>query len=317
MKISLVFGIFCAYVVADKPNLWIIDQVLPPVELKAYSQVLSGPGDFQMMKVGCSCINNDETCVMNNVKINNRENSLNCEGYQVSLIKSVRFINSVVNYLPNDLKQFTNLENLQIENSNLVEVTQNDLKDFPKLKNLVVSGNQIVSLEENLFEFNERVEKLDFERNSIKYIHPQLFAKLTNLVALQLDDNDCMSCSAYQKDFLNFVLGVALENCSTPLLKVSRVILISLIIGVISIIGIIVGLAIFVLYRKRMMTQSILSSPSYQKDDDQIIPANEKKNNIYSGGKFNHGYNYSLNRSGEETKNVLKLFFRSLRKISF
>lgn len=216
MKVFLIFLIFYSSVTAEKPNLWLIDEILQPVDLQAYSIVKRDISSLrQLNPEGCTCSQRDG-CIVNNVKVLNRDFKLNCDENYNDYVKYVEFESSVVNFLPNDLKKFKNLETIKIEELNLLEINQDDLKDFKNLKNLKLQGNKIQKLDENLFEFNTKLETLSFAQNEIKFIHPNLFSKLNHLIELELLDNDCMSCSGFDDEFVNFTKEVALKNCAIP-----------------------------------------------------------------------------------------------------
>jgi hypothetical protein len=311
MKISLIFLLFCSYSIADNSNLWLIDEVLPP---QAYSLVKSENFDLQQMKkVGCTCSYKDGSCVVNNVEIKNRNFELKCEEIHKDSIKSIRFINSDVNFLPSDLKKFQNLEKIEVENSKLLEVSQNDLKELKNLKSLQIPRNKIEKIDENLFEFNKKIEKLNFAQNEIKFIHPLAFDDLSHLDELQLLDNDCMSCSGFEKNFINFVKEISIKNCATENQEKSKGLLItSIVIGILIILSVFTLLIVFGA-RKWKMSQkvnSILADPTYNNNNERVSSDWNKYNEQY--GKINYGADLrdSLEKPGEfEKKSELQFSF--------
>lgn len=274
MKISIIFFSFCALVAAKK-------QISPRI-----------PENLQeIMKVGCNCMARETCCVINGMTIKNRDTKINCEVYEnLSSIKSIRFINSTVNFIPSDLKVFKNLIEIVIEDGDLKEILQSDLEEFKQLKNLSLPGNEIERLSKDLFASNKELQLINLSYNNIRFIHMEIFSDLRQLESLLLDENDCMSCAGYEKQFTSFVIQVASENCSVDKIEIvdtKKYKLVTILVVVMVIFFLLFGGAVFYLiYRKKMKTKIA------ENGDKSIIM---KKSSEF-GGNFNYGAN--LNDDG-------------------
>jgi hypothetical protein len=100
--------------------------------------------------------------------------------------KTLRFVPDGFN------KFFSNIEGVDIYNSQLKEISSDDLKQFPKLRGLWIRYNQVEKLESGLFEFNEKLEYISFGWNKIMHIGVDLFTPLKNLKKAFFPKNICI-----------------------------------------------------------------------------------------------------------------------------
>lgn len=100
-------------------------------------------------------------------------------------------------YLPSGIEKFfPNVEEIEIFETGLKELSQKDLKSFPKLKTLIVRENQLESLDKNVFQFNDIVEEIDLSGNKLSHLPANSLRILKNLKKLDLSGNVCINATA-------------------------------------------------------------------------------------------------------------------------
>ncbi|XP_076653427.1 uncharacterized protein LOC143359389 [Halictus rubicundus] len=87
------------------------------------------------------------------------------------------------------LSKFQNLRELIIINSGLTTIEQGAFDGVNRLQNLTIQDNPLEMIESSSFPL-ENLVRLDLRGNSIKYIAPGTFRKLTRLEYLNLEGND-------------------------------------------------------------------------------------------------------------------------------
>lgn len=99
---------------------------------------------------------------------------------------------SLMTIFPSNLENvFKNLEKIDVQNSNLKQITREDLKVFPNLKYLNLQNNQIESINENTFEFNPEIEKITLIDSKLTYIDAKTFNNLKKLETLEIKSQNC------------------------------------------------------------------------------------------------------------------------------
>jgi Leucine-rich repeat (LRR) protein len=95
----------------------------------------------------------------------------------------------------NILKVFMNINEIQIINAELPEVTKDDLEVFSKLINLWLYNNKLKYLRDDVFASNLQLETIDLHGNQISHVDPRTFSHLNKLRLLRLERNVCQSLS--------------------------------------------------------------------------------------------------------------------------
>jgi hypothetical protein len=99
----------------------------------------------------------------------------------------------VLDYFPKGInKRYWNLKMIRIANSGLKRVTGNDLKNFSQLQQLSFIVNKIEAIEANLFSGNPDLYFVTFEKNRLKFIHPDAFDHLESLEYIDFKNNYCI-----------------------------------------------------------------------------------------------------------------------------
>jgi hypothetical protein len=124
-----------------------------------------------------------------------------------------------IKYFPRNLHtHFPNLHQIFIERK-LREITKEDLEPFPKLIYLYLSFNEIEIIEKDLFIYNPELKLVFLNENRIKYVDPNVFDNLSNLVYLGFDDNDCYSeIVENSRSGVRSLIENVKENCSKYLI---------------------------------------------------------------------------------------------------
>ena len=123
-----------------------------------------------------------------------------------------------VQYFPRGLeKTFKNLKMIYVEHGRLKEVHQADLKPFTKLISLSLEDNDIEIVEDDLFEFNEKLEVLWLSKNKIMIVGSKVFTNLNNLISLYITSNPCINMEIYHNSTgVKKIVEYATENCDDP-----------------------------------------------------------------------------------------------------
>ncbi|KAG5668493.1 hypothetical protein PVAND_016432 [Polypedilum vanderplanki] len=92
-----------------------------------------------------------------------------------------------VQYFPHGLENFfKNLTVIQIQSCDLKEIKKEDLRPLRKLKALYLPSNLIHLIEKDTFMYNLNLEVIWLNQNNIKYIDPNVFDHLNQLISLNL-----------------------------------------------------------------------------------------------------------------------------------
>jgi hypothetical protein len=117
--------------------------------------------------------------------------------------------------LPKNIeKVFKNINEIQIINAELPEVTKDDLEVFSKLINLWLYNNKLKYLREDVFASNLQLETIDLHANQISHVDPRTFSHLNKLRLLRLERKVCQSLSdALTRSFIVKMIS-EIENSS-------------------------------------------------------------------------------------------------------
>lgn len=120
------------------------------------------------------------------------------------------------------LSIFSEIQDLQITNSKLKEISKENFKSFEQLSRLILDGNEIEELEENLFIFNLNLRHVSFSGNSIKIIGLNVFQNIKNLSILNLNGNICVNETANNStEVKNLMEGIE-EKCLKSIKKMEK-----------------------------------------------------------------------------------------------
>ncbi|KAG5684356.1 hypothetical protein PVAND_013591 [Polypedilum vanderplanki] len=140
-------------------------------------------------------------CVVKNIKLSTDDNvdikkiegkhwrgktDDDVEYFEISNVPDLKTFPRVINNF------FKNLTQIEIQYTNISEITSEDLKNFSKLKVLFLNFNQIEIIKEDTFKFNPKLEQIYLMYNKIRHIDPRTFSELKNLEILILVGNTCL-----------------------------------------------------------------------------------------------------------------------------
>lgn len=108
---------------------------------------------------------------------------------------------------------FRNLEEVYIRNAGLQSITQSDLKQFQELKELTLIQTQLKSLESGLFLFNPKLRLLNLSNNQISFIAPDVLSPLKNLFHVSLKNNACIDIDKYTAEGVKEVVQEIIKRC--------------------------------------------------------------------------------------------------------
>lgn len=121
-------------------------------------------------------------------------------------------------YLPKGMdKIFPNLLGIYITPSGIMEITKEDLKPFPNLLAICLKKGRLTHLPPDLFEFSHKLNKIDLRDNLISTIGVNTFDGFEDLRWLELDGNECISDSAFNKTDISKLKRSIKKKCkATP-----------------------------------------------------------------------------------------------------
>lgn len=86
-------------------------------------------------------------------------------------------------------KMFPNLKNLQLKQCFLKYINDGALNNCLNLISLDISNNDVTEVNRDLFKSNSKLEGISFSSNKISYVDTKMFTYTKNLISLDLDDN--------------------------------------------------------------------------------------------------------------------------------
>ncbi|XP_070495603.1 biglycan-like [Chironomus tepperi] len=109
---------------------------------------------------------------------------------------------------------FPNLKFLEINNSKMKGIWSDDLKKFTKLEQLTLDDNEIDYLPRNLFEFTPNLTHISFVRNRITRIGAEIFDNLKQLERADLSCNTRIDfCYSSLRQDMDKMKAKILERC--------------------------------------------------------------------------------------------------------
>ncbi|XP_076232670.1 uncharacterized protein LOC143178097 isoform X2 [Calliopsis andreniformis] len=152
----------------------------------------------------------------------NTEIRYRCTGGNLLLLQSIPAEVTAIEFLQGHLprlsaesfSKFKNLYELIITNSGLTTIEQGALNGLHKLQNLTIQDNPLEMIGSSWFVL-KNLERLDLRGNSIKYISPNAFKHLDQLMYLNLEGND-LKC-IFTSDLNNMPNLYVVEFSGNPL----------------------------------------------------------------------------------------------------
>lgn len=121
----------------------------------------------------------------------------------------------LLEFLPSGIEKFfPNIEKIRISHSGLTNLTQNNLKNFSNLRILILNNNKLEHLDSDVFEFNNKIEEIDLSENQLKDLRVESLKVLKNLKKLDLSNNACINQTAENQLELKRLKIKLSENCS-------------------------------------------------------------------------------------------------------
>lgn len=138
-------------------------------------------------------------------------------GVSIDEIKVVCIHETTCHYFPKGIEKiFKNLVALQVTYSGLKSITQENLKPFTRLRGLWLNDNNLISLEPNLFRFNPMLEIVRFDSNRLRVISIDIFDFTPKLTETHFTDNVCTSKVGKTKAQINQIVWEIIQNCQPP-----------------------------------------------------------------------------------------------------
>ena len=129
------------------------------------------------------------------------------------------------------LKDLRYLEEINLSNNNILQISTNSFQDLKNLKTLNVSSNQLKSLPSKLFTRNKQLNSIDFSYNSIDTIKKDIFDGVYKLRHISFESNkfDILPVQLFTQrneiKKINFLKNPIICNCFlyNNLIKISLV----------------------------------------------------------------------------------------------
>jgi hypothetical protein len=120
-------------------------------------------------------------------------------------------------YMPKGVENhLKNLKVLVVAYTSLMVLRQEDLKNFSELQDLYVDNNLLEVIENDLFESNPKIKHINFSSNRIKVVGVNAFGPVKSLIYLSIQDNFCINGKAENENELQALLAEIRINCSPP-----------------------------------------------------------------------------------------------------
>ncbi|KAL7026929.1 hypothetical protein ACKWTF_005238 [Chironomus riparius] len=104
-------------------------------------------------------------------------------------VKHLNFHKTGIKEVPQDIKNFNNLETLDLSNNKIKTLKPSDFHNMPALKKLSLDGNLIEDVDESAFDLPS-LEWINLSGNKISSIPSKTFHKLRKVNWISLEDND-------------------------------------------------------------------------------------------------------------------------------
>lgn len=120
----------------------------------------------------------------------------------------------IINYFPRGLEKFFKfLTGILVISCHLKEIYAEDLKEYTNLTYLDINDNDIEVLEENLFYYNGKLEAISMHNNKLIHIAPSILDNLDNLVSFY--NIECIGIGANNnRSAVIEVVKAIKRNCS-------------------------------------------------------------------------------------------------------
>lgn len=130
------------------------------------------------------------------------------KAFRVTASPTLRFLPSGINTF------FPNLEEFEVSQSGLKNLSQKDLKNFSKLKILILNNNQLENLESDVFKLNDKIEEIDLSGNKLIDVRVVSLKVLKNLKKLDLSNNLCVNETSTNQQELKELKIKLRDKCS-------------------------------------------------------------------------------------------------------
>lgn len=138
-----------------------------------------------------------ETCEVQNMKSFDKESEIDrikqidSDDMVTTTISKLKIINQQCAYIPFYLNEkFSQIKNLSIINSGLLQLKHEDFLIFYQLEQLNLKENKLSVVQGDTFDSNMKIlEILDLSSNNIEIIEDEAFKNLENLQEIRLNDN--------------------------------------------------------------------------------------------------------------------------------
>jgi hypothetical protein len=119
-----------------------------------------------------------------------------------------------LHFLPHGLSRiFPNLILVLVFDGRIKSVTQQDLKPFTKVRYLDLENNDLTVIEKDLLKFNTQLEVVRFNANRITRIHPTVFSHLGRLTFLVLLGNVCVDAYEGSRTSVAGLIAIVRARC--------------------------------------------------------------------------------------------------------
>lgn len=123
----------------------------------------------------------------------------------------------VVNFIPINLGDFfPNLVNVQFGRTQLLTISSNDLRQFSNLEYLFVQNNKLEKLDANLFQFTPKLRGIFLSGNLVKSVGKNVLSNLKNLTSVDFSMNTCISVYATTPQGIQELKQQLITSCPSP-----------------------------------------------------------------------------------------------------
>ena len=128
-----------------------------------------------------------------------------------------------VPWIPPNIGYFyPNLKFLQWYKTSLESITAKDLKQFPNLEYLDLRENRLVSLDNDLFRFSSSLKWIYFGNNPLKHVGSNILDGLNRLELANFDESDCIDYNADSQAGFDELKSRFLKNCAAVAAKIHK-----------------------------------------------------------------------------------------------
>lgn len=173
-------------------------EFIPPSQPSRVEEIVSKAKELISQRIqknfNCSSVSN-ETCTLSDVILGAPDTNYRFKtGQETSKVTRVKFIDSRIAVLTNDLCQsFPQLQNAQVVNVGLASIKSEALDGCQELIILNLSQNKLTSLDENLFSKLRTLTTLNLSNNQLKWFSTSyMVTARQTLQSLDLSSNQLM-----------------------------------------------------------------------------------------------------------------------------